>query len=140
MMLASRLVSPVRSTLPALHGERLATLKSRYLQRWRDLDDRLAERLHGCGDVVCFGVGEAAGLLRGYAPASWARVRACTLDGDGPRECFGLPVRPLSEVRADGAAMLVAVNPLDQAAVAARLSTESRSLVVTWADLLEPDD
>jgi SAM-dependent methyltransferase len=119
------------------HRSELSVIKWRYLQRWRTLDARLSERLGDCRDVVCFGVGEAAGLLRAYAPATWARVRACTLDGEGPDEYAGLPVVALDSVRHSGRTLLLAVNPVDQRAMAERFSNDSRLEVVTWFDFVE---
>jgi SAM-dependent methyltransferase len=109
--------------------------RSRYLAAWRALDQRLLERI---ADVaVCFGAGEAAGLLRAYAPRTWARVRACAIDGR-PAGGFGeLPLIALDEI-GEHETVLVAVRPLDQARVAERLRARFPS-VATWYDLLEYD-
>jgi SAM-dependent methyltransferase len=104
-----------------------------YLERWRQLDERLHTRL--TRPVVCFGAGEAAGLLRAYAPRAWAWVRACTIDGS-PQGRFGeLPIVPLDAV-ADGAEVLVGVRPADQSRLAERLAARFRR-VVTWYDLVD---
>lgn len=50
-----------------------------YLQRWSQLDQTLLSRLPP-GETACFGAGEAAALLRAYAPESWKRVTACYVD------------------------------------------------------------
>jgi SAM-dependent methyltransferase len=105
----------------------------RYLEQWQQLDARLQARIDG--PVVCFGAGEAAGLLRAYAPGTWARVRACTIDGR-PQGTFGpLPVVPLEEIGADES-LLVGVRPLDQARVAERLRAR-HPRVITWYDLVD---
>jgi SAM-dependent methyltransferase len=103
-----------------------------YLRAWAALDARLAARMPGA--VVCFGVGEAAGLLRAYAPESWQRVRACTADEVEVATFGTLPVVALTALPAD-TAVLVAVRPAVQDAVAARLR-ESCASVVTWYDLV----
>jgi SAM-dependent methyltransferase len=108
---------------------------TRYLERWRQLDDRLRARMNG--PVVCFGAGEAAGLLRAYAPRAWASVRACTIDG-APQGRFGaLPIVPLDAVAAE-AEVLVGVRPSDQPPLAERLAVRFRR-VVTWYDLVDDD-
>jgi hypothetical protein len=106
---------------------------TRYLQRWRQLDDGLKARMNG--PAVCFGAGEAAGLLRAYAPRAWTSVRACTIDGS-PKGRFGeLPIVPLDAVAAN-AEVLVGVRPSDQTRVAERLAAHVPR-VVTWYDLVD---
>jgi SAM-dependent methyltransferase len=106
--------------------------RAAYLERWRALDERLHARLPA--GVVCFGVGEAAGLLRAYAPRSWSRVRACTADRS-PRLQFGdLPVLPLDDLPAE-TPILVAVRPPLQPAIALRLRARFAN-VTTWYDLV----
>jgi SAM-dependent methyltransferase len=119
--------------MKAIHAPPRAEDVTRYLERWRQLDDRLRTRIEG--PVVCFGAGEAAGLLRAYAPRAWASVRACTIDGS-PQGRFGeLPIIPLDAVAAN-ADVLVGVRPSDQARVAERLARRVRR-VVTWYDLVD---
>ncbi len=106
--------------------------RARYLAAWRGLDARLLERVSA--PAVCFGAGEAAGLLRAYAPRTWSRIRACTADGD-PRGRFGeLPMVALDRV-SDEDTLLIGVRPLDQPRLAERLRARF-SRVVTWYDLL----
>ena len=106
---------------------------TRYLERWKQLDDQLQTRIEG--PLVCFGAGEAAGLLRAYAPRAWKSVRACTIDG-APRGRFGeLPILPLDAISPD-ANVLVGVRPFDQPRVAQRLGERFRR-VVTWYDLVD---
>jgi SAM-dependent methyltransferase len=106
---------------------------TRYLERWKQLDERLQKRIEG--PLVCFGAGEAAGLLRAYAPRTWTSVRACTIDG-APQGRFGdLPIIPLDAVAAD-AQVLVGVRPIEQPRLADRLS-QRFSRVMTWYDLVD---
>lgn len=105
----------------------------RYLGHWRDLDANLQTRLDG--SVVCFGAGEAAALLRAYAPRAWASVRSCTIDGAAQGAFGELPIVPLDKVP-DDSCVLVAVRPIDQQRVADRLATRFRR-VVTWYDLID---
>jgi SAM-dependent methyltransferase len=104
-----------------------------FFDRWRNLDQALLSRLPGT--TVCFGAGEAAGLLRAYAPRAWQSVYACTMDGH-PHGRFGsLPLIGLDEVHADDA-VLVGVRPIDQPRVAERLRGRFPR-VITWYDLVD---
>ena len=124
---------------PAVCGDprALNDRRAAMLRRWAALDDHLTTRV--TGDAVCFGVGEAAGLLRAYAPRTWARVRACTADRQAlnpasPR--FGeLPIVPLDTLPPQ-THVLVGVRPGDQAAVRERLVRQFTA-VTTWYDLVE---
>lgn len=104
-----------------------------YLERWARLDDRLLPRVEG--PAVCFGAGEAAGLLRAYAPQAWARVAACTFDGAAPGAFGDLPIRPLADVPRDST-LLLGVRPADQPRLAARLGREF-ARVAAWYDLVD---
>lgn len=105
----------------------------RYLERWKQLDSRLQTRIEA--PAICFGAGEAAGLLRAYAPRTWSSVRACTADGQASGVFGELPMIALDAVRREDA-ILVGVRPQDQRRVAERLrSTFDR--VITWYDLVD---
>jgi SAM-dependent methyltransferase len=114
-------------------GAALNARRAAYLRRWSALDAGLAARLPP--SVVCFGAGEAAGLLRAYAPESWARVRACTADTLASGTFGPLPVVPLETLPA-ATAILVGVRPVDQVRVVERLASRFAS-VTTWYDLVE---
>ena len=106
-----------------------------YLQRWSALDGQLVSRL-GDGGVSCFGVGEAAGLLRAYAPRTWQRVRSCTADEITESSRFGLiPAVPLDQL-ADDEPVLLGVRPQDQPGLVERLSSRFAH-VISWHDLIE---
>jgi SAM-dependent methyltransferase len=121
----------VPALLPAAADARAA-----YLSAWSGLDVQLLDRV--AVPAVCFGVGEAAGLLRAYAPRTWARIRACTLDGIPTAPRFGsLPIVALDSVAAHES-VLIGVRPLDQPRVAERLRSRF-SRVITWYDLVGGD-
>ncbi len=106
-----------------------------YLQRWSALDGQLVSRL-GDGGVSCFGVGEAAGLLRAYTPRTWQRVRSCTADEITESSRFGLiPAVPLDQL-ADDEPVLLGVRPQDQPGLVERLSSRFAH-VISWHDLIE---
>ena len=110
----------------------LAAEKIRYLGAWSKLDAILRHRV-STDVAVCFGIGEAAALLRAYAPNAWSCVRACTAD-DPERVEFGdLPVNdyrltPPTHV-------LLGVRPSAQASVAARLRADGHE-VIRWDDVI----
>jgi SAM-dependent methyltransferase len=110
--------------------------RAAFLNRWGELDSRLAGRLPP--RVVCFGVGEAAALLRAYAPAAWRHVTACTADETLDDRFGALPVVPLDTLTRD-TAVLVGVRPADQHRVAERLRSQFAS-VTTWYDLVQDVD
>lgn len=137
---AFQMVVASREAVPSGAGEfdRDALLQGRlgYLRAWQQLDALLLARLPA--QVVCFGAGEAAALLRAYAPAVWARVDACTTDGGGGRPFGNRRHVPLADVPA-AATVLVGVRPQDQPTVAERLRSRFGN-VVTWYDLLPSND
>lgn len=106
---------------------------ARYLAAWRGLDDRLIERIGEHG-AVAFGAGEAAGLLRAYAPRAWSRITACAVDRpDFDR--FG----ELAVVDAEAlepTTILLAVRPFVQSKLEGRLR-ERGHRVVRWDDVIE---
>lgn len=129
-------VSDAASMPPPPEAGDLNERRIRFLERWRALDEALLERMPDT--AICFGVGEAAGLLRAYAPRTWSRVPACTADlpADG---FFGhLPVVPLARVPPEST-VLVGVRPPDQEQVASRLRSRF-ARVVTWYDLVRRSD
>ena len=106
--------------------------KSQYLSAWKHLDERLVERAGG-SVVGCFGAGEAAALLRAYAPAAWSLVSCCYTDapvepafGDIPVKAYG-PETP--------SLVLLGVRPQSQKPIADRLSAGGRTCI-RWDDLI----
>jgi SAM-dependent methyltransferase len=133
-VLARPAVADARAAQPAARVPPAA--RSDYLAAWAGLDGRLLDRIPDA--AVCFGAGEAAGLLRAYAPRTWSRVRACTVDGQ-PDGRFGeLPIVPLDRIDRREP-LLLGVRPLDQPRLAERLRAEFAH-VVTWYDLLGGGD
>ena len=109
--------------------------RRRFFERWNALDTALLARA-GNGRLACFGTGEAAALLRAYAPKTWRRVYTCTADEIGSgADGLGLPVTPLGALPSTGT-LLLGVRAQDQRAVEARLR-ERFDRVVAWYDLVE---
>jgi len=134
MVVAAR--QAVASEACEFGGDALLEGRLGYLRAWQQLDAVLLARL--APQVVCFGAGEAAALLRAYAPGAWARVDACTTD-EGAVGTFGDRRHvPLADVSAE-ATVLVGVRPQDQPAIAERLRSRFVN-VVTWYDLVPSDD
>ena len=133
MVVAAR--QAVASEICECDGDALLEGRLGYLRAWQRLDPLLIARLPP--PVVCFGAGEAAALLRAYAPAAWARVDACTTDEGASRNFGDRRHVPLDEVSAD-ATVLVGVRPQDQPSIAERLRSRFAN-VVTWYDLVPSD-
>ena len=124
--------------VPDCNEEALLAERRACLAAWQRLDALLLERVPP--QIVCFGAGEAAGLLRAYAPAAWTRVQVCATDtGAGTGAMFGdRPHVPLEQVASEST-VLVGVRPQDQPAIATRLRSRF-SNVVTWYDLVPSND
>jgi SAM-dependent methyltransferase len=108
--------------------------KQRYLQAWATLERDLLQRSGSATALACFGTGEAAALLRAYAPAVWRRVKVCVVD-DAEQQAFGDV--PVIDYR--GGALewpvLLAVKPDAQRPVAERLAKAGCS-VIRWDDCI----
>jgi SAM-dependent methyltransferase len=133
MVVASRGAAP--ASVPPRHPGDLLVARQNYLAAWQQLDAALVGRLPV--EVVCFGAGEAAGLLRTYAPRAWSRVTCCVTDADVTGTFGERPLVPLDDVPPD-ATVVVGVRPQDQPVVADRLRARCRG-VVTWYDLVPAD-
>jgi hypothetical protein len=117
---------------PAVPSSLMAD-RQRYLQTWCDLDAALLARCPA--DLVAFGAGEAANLLRVYAPETWSRVRGVTMDG-GSGEYAGLPVSDYASLPRDASrAVLLAVRPAVQPTLATRLQDDGH-VPICWDDLV----
>lgn len=117
---------------PGPDARELNNARTAFLERWRTLDDRLLARLPP--SVVCFGIGEAAALLRTYARQSWQRVESCTADQIDVVTFDGRPVVRLDDI-SSSETLLLAVRAADQETVATRLRSRFPRLV-TWYDLV----
>jgi SAM-dependent methyltransferase len=117
---------------PMPHLQRLNARRTEFLETWQALDRRLVTRLPG--EVVCFGTGEAAALLRAYAPTCWERVTAFTADYIDQPGWTDRSAVPLDSIDA-ATPILVGVRPADQERVASRLR-DRFAHVVTWYDLV----
>jgi SAM-dependent methyltransferase len=117
---------------PSLDARALNDARTAFLERWRALDDRLVARLPP--SVVCFGIGEAAALVKTYARQSWQRVHSCTADQIDVVTFDSRPVVSLDDI-SSSETLLLAVRAADQETVAARLRSRFPRLV-TWYDLV----
>lgn len=120
--------------VPSGNVEAVIAAKRDYLHRWRALDRALGDR-SGDAPLVCFGIGEAAGLLRAYAPATWLRVTACMADAPEQSTFGELPVMEYAAAPAAAGPVLLGVRPASQAAVAARIEKDGHR-VIRWDDLI----
>ena len=110
----------------------LTKAKQRYLEAWGSLDQHLLESSGGASSLACFGIGEAAALLRAYAPDTWKRVKVCVVDNPEQRVFGEVPVIDYTGGRLDWP-VLVGVRPDAQGAVAQRLRAAGCS-VIRWDD------
>lgn len=123
---------PADDTDPA----RLRSERQSYLESWRMLDQFLLDRSRSAAELLNFGAGQTAALLRAYAPQTWARVAALVLDD--PSEAWHLD-RPVASyrdaVQTPGRTMLIATTPHVQQTVARRLERDGFH-PVSWSELI----
>lgn len=121
-------------TLAAEAAVELTRSKQSYLHEWGLLEQTLLERTHQAHSLVCFGMGEAAALLRAYAPSLWSRVKLCTADRP-ERDVFGdIPVVDYTGGRFEWPVIL-GVRPESQAGLARRLQGGGCT-VIRWDDCI----
>lgn len=111
----------------------------RFLGSWAALERKLRARLPEPRRLVAFGVGEAAGMLRAYAPAVWELISCCTVDTRDMDRFGDRPVIEASDLRTADA-VIVAVRPAAAASVAARLEAAGHT-AIRYDDLIaEPTE
>lgn len=114
----------------------LVAARARYLEAWEALDSELMRRLGTATSVSCFGVGEAALMLRAYAPRTWASIKRFVVDHPPFDSLDGQPVVRLDSANpSSGEAMLLALRPIDQKHVQQRLQ-ERFPRLVRWDDFI----
>jgi SAM-dependent methyltransferase len=114
----------------------LVAARARYLESWETLDNELMRRLAKATSVTCFGVGEAALMLRAYAPRTWSRIGRFVVDHPPFDSLDGQPVMRLDRANPfSGEAILLAVRPIDQKRVQRRLK-ERFPRLVCWNDCI----
>ncbi len=116
---------------PPPRGAIAATPRRAYLAAWRALDATLLTRLDPGRRLVAFGVGEAARLLRAFAPGTWSRIAALTADDPAGAEGLGKPVIAAPDPARDS--LLLALRPDAQPALAARFAG---CHLIRWDDLI----
>ncbi len=116
-------------------GSRVAAAKDAYLTVWSRLEDALSERVGGATRIVVFGNGDVAALLRLYAPAVWARVTACVVDGEPTVDRFlDRPLHGYGSLT-DPGVIVLGVRPGNHDIVARRLAGDGHR-VVRWDDVV----
>ena len=81
-----------RPTLRCDSSAELHRRRSNYLVHWSKLDSGLLERTKESRRILAFGAGEAAALLRAYAPRFWGKVEALVVDQPLHAEHLDKPV------------------------------------------------
>lgn len=115
---------------------RLRSKRQSYLESWRMLDQFLFDRSRSAAELLNFGAGQTAALLRAYAPQTWARVAALVLDD--PSEAWHLDREVQSyrdAVQTPGRTTVVGTTPHVQEAIARRLERDG-FYPVTWSELI----
>ena len=132
LMRLERLGATPPVAVPHEGAAALIRMKTDYLRAWSLIEDDLLARSGNASSLACFGTGEAAALIRAYAPAIWGRVRVCVVDNP-EQDMFGdVPVINYTGGSLDWP-VLLAVRPGAQAVVAGRLQKAGCS-VIRWDD------
>lgn len=127
-----------RDTAPTEGADptRLCSERLSYLENWRALDRFLLDRSRSARELLSFGGGQTAALLRTYAPQAWARVESVVLDDPTEAWDLGRPVASYQDaVQNSGRPALIATTPHVQEAVAKRLESDGFH-PVTWNELI----
>ena len=109
--------------------------RRRYMGQWRALDGLLQKQRDPDRRLIGFGAGEAARLLRAYAPGIWAHVEAVTADDPSGAHDLGKPVRRMEDVNMTTDDLLLAVRPQAQQMLAARF-VAAGGRVIRWDGLV----
>jgi hypothetical protein len=123
-----------RATMANEGAAELTRAKQSYLHAWGLLEEELLERSRHSPSLVCFGMGEAAALLRAYAPALWSRVKVCAADRPEGDVFGNIPVIDYTGGRFEWP-VLLGVRPEAQAGLARRLESSGCS-VIRWDDCI----
>ncbi|MGT2434951.1 class I SAM-dependent methyltransferase [Bradyrhizobium betae] len=114
-----------------LHSERQT-----YLEHWRMLDQFLLDQSRSAADLLAFGAGQTAALLRTYAPGIWTRITSLVLDDPAEAWNLGRPVASYRDaVQNSGKSILIAATPYVQQAIARRLKDDGLH-PITWNELI----
>lgn len=116
-------------------GATLFEARRNFLLGWQRLDELLAARTAGASELVCFGTGECAQLLRAYAPRTLSKVAAFAVDG-GAGFFDGRPVLDYGALKpAPGTTILPAVRRELHPTIYQRLRNDGHE-IAAWNDLL----
>lgn len=126
--------APRRPPSP-IRGTASATARRRYMGHWPRLDATLLPRASTERRLIGFGTGEAARLLRVYAPGTSARVVAVAADDPAGAAALGRPILEPNELRAGRDQILLAERPGAQAGLAARFGAQGLD-VLCWDDVV----
>jgi len=114
----------------------LHAARTDYFKHWAKLDRKLLARIEGCKTLAAFGAGEAAQLLRTYAPRCWARINQVIVDEMDKARDVSKPVisyDTFSPATVD--ATLLAVRPASQDILSSRLVKDCHS-TIRWDDIV----
>lgn len=117
---------PEAEHLAILHGKRAALVAG-----WHGLAEYLLPQVPTQGRLVAFGVGEAAMLLRAYAPALWHKVDAVTADVAPPAGRFSIPFMAMSALNPQTDTLLLATRAEVQATLASRFAEQGFRVIRT---------
>ncbi len=124
------------TSVPPTKSQASGMSRHEYLMRWRDLDRILNQRCGNKGEIILFGAGETAALLRTYAPFIWSRTQMLLVDETAGARELGRPVTAYrSAALSRHMPLLLATHPRSQAHLAERLAV-GHDCVVRFDDVI----
>jgi SAM-dependent methyltransferase len=101
-----------------------------YLSAWQALDRELLDRCGQASEVAMFGAGEAAALIRAYAPSVWSRTRQLIVDDTTGARKLGRPVQAFADsVLPREMPLIIATHPRSHGPLAERLAAHHDTVV-----------
>ena len=123
------------AALPAWNNDVMLSARRDYLTAWSGLDAYFHHALGAMKNVYVFGAGEWGFLLSGYAPQTWKRITACTVDAH-QGQFLGKEVIAYNSLKSQPVdAIILGTNPDSQPVLAERLSKDGFH-VITWNHLV----
>jgi len=104
----------------------LAAARQVYMRKRADLDSILATRMQSASNIIAFGAGQMAALIRTYAPSTWERVNALVIDESSEAWNLHKPVQSYDTALPllKGASVLIATSPRVQRHICGRLTRD----------------
>ena len=103
--------------------------RTQFLKSWSNLDENL-ENIIGSQEIILFGGGEMAALLRVFAPRVWQDVKFIIMDKISDAWPLGKAIFEVSEMVARDYHVLIATAPNIHGAIEERLKNDGWAVIM----------